>query len=244
MEIQMSSVEVLPKKLEQPKGGLAVSVSFASLVTAAVVGAINFQFLPKTAFWISAVGLGIVAVVFVSPWLKSLWAMLGNSRKARRIDHLYRVQVVALCRGLRPLSEQSSSYSVGSILNQLVNDKVLQAGHAHAYQIALSALYQKAEDLYAMESRLGVSDLMDRIYVWLQLYGRLCEGISSCISYNPIFNELHKGQWDSLQRSWNESRQRAVALCNEFRSVAHGMKVVDPNERIPEYLSPIPEIIR
>jgi hypothetical protein len=226
----------------QHPSGLAVVVALASLLTAVVVGAINFKLLPPSAFWICAFAFVVVAVLFMLPWMKSIQANLVAAKATRRIRRQYREDIRALCNALRPLSQQSVVFSVGNILNAAINHKLLSNVCVIAYQVALSALFERIEELRQLSSHLSDAQLMGRLHSWLQAYIRICEGIGGEIKNGVTQAEFLPGIRDSFLRDWMEIYQRANAARDEYCRIGYGIRAIDPRTSVPEYLSPVPSL--
>lgn len=181
------------KQSAQHPSGLSVAVALGSLLTAVVVGAINVKLLPPAAFWVCAVAFLIVAVLFLLPWFKSARARISLWRVQRQIRSHYRLRIVALCNALRPLSEQSVTYSVGSILNAAINHELLSVPTVIAYQTALGTLFDRVQELQQLAPHISDTHLMARIHSWLQAYIRICDGVGGQIKSGMKSAETQPG---------------------------------------------------
>ncbi len=231
---------------EKPKhsNSMAMAISFASLLTAVVMAFINAKVFPPAAVWICAVGFVIVAGAFLVPFLRTAGDKWEARRLRARVRRQYREPLLALSKALMPLSEQSCVYSAGSVVNQAINQKLLNAATANAYLAALSILNDRINDLIRFESSATDQELLRLVYHWLQSYVRICEGIFNGIQATDAIKDMPEGQWGSVRRSCNEIRQRGAALCSEYGRISYGIKAIDPKASVSEYLSPIPELVK
>lgn len=232
-----------PEKAK-PSGGIAVAISLISLLVALVMGLVNTGSLPKAAVWICVVGFVIVAGVFVAPYLMAGRRRYIAWRRKVRVKHQFRESIVALCKSLVPLSEQSCVLSAGNLLNPAMNQKLLSIASGNAYQLTLNTLHDRIEDLIKFESFASDEELMRLIFGWLQTYMRVCEGVTSSIRGSEAAKSIHDGQWESLVRNWREIRERANALISEYIGLAYRIREVSQSSAVPNYLGTIPELMK
>lgn len=174
---------------------IAAAISFGSLLTTVVMAFTNAKVLPPAAVWVCAVAFVVVAGAFLAPFLREAGNKLGAWRLGRRVRRQYREPLLALCKALMPLSEQSCVYSVGSVVNQAINQKLLSVATANAFLVALSILNDRINDLLKFESRAIDQDLLRLVHHWLQSYVRICEGICNGIQASDAIRDMPEGQW-------------------------------------------------
>lgn len=240
----MSLLQRHPPDKAKPSGGIAIAISLISLLVAVVMGLVNTGNLPKTAVWICVVGFVIVTGVFVAPYLSAGRGRYIAWRRRVRVKYQFHESIVALCKSLVPLSEQSCVLSAGNMLNPAMSQKVLTIASGNAYQLTLNTLHDRIEDLIKFESFASDEELMRLIFGWLQTYMRVCEGITSSIRRSEAAKSIHNGQWESLVRNWREIRERANALMSDYIGLAYRIREASQNSAVPNYLGTIPELMK
>lgn len=215
---------------------LTLAIPIISLMTALVIGAINAKVLPAAALWVCAAAFVVIAILFLFPWIRLLRDKLILSRAQSRVRVRYREQILALRSALAPLSNQATVYSVGSIFNREITQKLLGVPCIHAFQILLSTLVERIQELQQLAPHISDVDLMSRLHNWLQTYLRICDVVGRELSGGLGRSAISPEHRDSLVRDWREIYERANAMRNEYGRLAYGIRSIDSNASVPDYL--------
>lgn len=240
----MSFLQQNPPEMSKPSGGVAVAISLISLLVAVVMGLVSTGNLPKTAVWICVAGFVIVTGVFVSPYVMAGLRRYNTWRRQARVRRQFHESIIALCKSLVPLSEQSCVLSAGNILNSAMSLKVLGIASGNAYQLTISTLHDRIQDLLKFDSFISDEELMRLIFGWLQTYLRVCEGITNNIRESEKARSISDNDWEALARGWREIRDRASMLNGEYTNLAYQIREISQSSSIPNYLGAFPELVR
>lgn len=203
-----------------------VSRLVSSIVSAAVLAALDNQFKGTWAPWLHRAVPWIVAALIIYAVATSLARVvpwLRHRSHDKRVERQLKEQVAALLEAFKESMSQNYVKGAGSILNSLHTEKALDARVVNLYGAHLATLSFAAQYLSAdlRAGRLPAIVALARLSNFHRDYTRVCCDLASAVSTTTSRRDLHIS-WDEIRDNANAISESLANLCRHARELAGG----------------------